>query len=58
MTLNPFRKKPARPPVPVSHTRTRHESYDPDLMGAFTEDALDLADAREARDRSEEPRHG
>lgn len=61
MSINPLRNKPQRPAVPVKHVRTPLAPFDPALaaqMGAFTEDALDLADAREARDRAEEPRHG
>lgn len=64
MPLNPFRKKPARPEhraVPITRVRPPASTYFPDMatyMGAFEEDALDLEDALDARDRSEESRHG
>ncbi|WP_157511030.1 hypothetical protein [Frateuria sp. Soil773] len=63
-----FRRKPHTPDLTTARGRERQAEWEtiavspkilyPDLMGAFHEDALDLADARTARDRSEDPSHG
>jgi len=63
-----FRRKTHTPDLTTAQGRERQAEWEtlaiapkylyPEVMGAFREDALDLADARTARDRSEEPSHG
>lgn len=54
--------KPLRPPVDLTWRRPLSgvaidPSHTAEALGAFQEDALSLADARTARDRSEELAH-